>query len=190
MTALFNTDPADITLPEGRTLEDRPGSYYTSHGDTVYPVAVDHGGVTGVVAVTFQRPGLCIVQTLGAAHNNDVVAVTYRGKEYLVHQHFYQQDDGSWSLPTGRDSYISSVSPRGMFGGNATQTQTRKVYEAMAALIPAVYDTHQDAVLAGAKRDAQSNVDRAQSTVSDLEPKLAEAQAALKAAKAVLARLS
>ena len=150
-------------------------SYYQTRADTgtVYPVSVDHNGVTGVIAVTFTEPTHAYVRTEGHV-NDDLTILTYRGTEFLVslhaHRTAYAWERGERVHATRRDNW-----------SDATPTQAKKLSEAMIATLNALADSPE--FVAARKYGTLHNaaIDR-----ESAERKVREAKEALKQARAEL----
>jgi hypothetical protein len=144
---------------------------------SVYPVEVDHKGVTGVVRIAFTSTEHAHVST--EAHvNDDLAGLEYRGRGFLFSVHMYLRD-GAWVLGeypvhgTRRDSW-----------SDATATEKKKLAEAALVAMAKIAETDQGkfAMVAGERWHAQIDLDSAQRKIDELTPKIKEARAELRKA--------
>lgn len=143
----------------------------------VYPVNVDHNGVTGVVAVAFTRLGHAYVST--RAHVNDhLTALTYRGTSFLHGVHV-KLEGGAWTW----DGDYRGKATRRENWSDATPAQTERLSAALLSIMPRVWADNPDAIRTAEKFNAEMALSMAESDLADLAPKVLAAKKAKRAAQ-------
>lgn len=102
-------------------------------------VTVGHGKgksvVTGRVTISFIGDGIAFVGTDGAHHNDNNPAISFRGTEWLAHEAFTRQPDGTWELTDPRANYGTVQRGLARVGSHTPTTHRAAIVEALAATV-------------------------------------------------------
>lgn len=160
----------------------KAGDYLTFPSLTI--TLPDDGKVTGAVTAYLTRADHASVRTEGAHVNDENLAVTYRGEDFLVHVHVFRGADGTWSLGADDTPHVT----RRESWSDAPPSYARAVVDAIVHAADAALSVSPELVERAAYADAVRTTADALEELAKLDEQRAAVRKRIRQGRAALER--